>query len=329
MSNLFKRNEFYLGLIILCLVIFLSIATNSFLTVENLLELFTSYSFLGIMAAGMLVVLISGGLDLSFTATATISQYIMATTIIKYGGNLFIAFLIGAGVGIALGLLNGLLVHHIKAHPMIITIATLNLFKGLLMFFSKGKWIYNFPLWFSEPHDIMVFKDSEGYVYPVSLPLFIFIVILIITGFLLKYTILGRKIYAMGGNKEAARRMGFNLFALTLFVYGYMGFLAGTGAVAHALMVQTVAPNAIIGKELDVIAAVVLGGASLLGGSGTVIGTFLGIAMVAIISNAVILLGIPSYWYMIFLGAIIITSVSITAYNYRLNMKREAEIDVA
>jgi simple sugar transport system permease protein len=93
--------------------------------------------------------------------------------------------------------------------------------------------------------------------------------------------------------------------------------------------VQTVAPNAIIGKELDVIAAVVLGGASLQGGTGTVLGTFLGVALVAIISNAVILMGIPSYWYEILLGTIIVISVSITAYNNKKIMKREAEIDVA
>jgi simple sugar transport system permease protein len=328
-SNLLKKNEFYLVIVIAALVLFLGITTDQFLDPGNLLELFTSYSFLGTMSAGMLIVLISGGIDLSFTATATISQYIMSTIIIEHGGNVFIAYLIGAGVGVALGLVNGLLIHLIKKHPLIITIATLNIFNGLLMYFTKGKWIYNFPMWFSDPHDIVVFESAEGYIYPITLPLFLFFIIFVITALLLKYTKIGRKIYALGGNKEAARRMGFNIFGLTLFVYGFMGLLAGIGSVSHALIVQTVAPNAIVGKELDVIAAVVLGGASMDGGSGTVFGTFLGVALVAIISNAVILLGIPSYWYQILLGTIIVISVSMTAINNKRNMKKEAEIDVA
>jgi len=328
-SNLLKKNEFYLVIVIFALVLFLGITTDQFLDPGNLLELFTSYSFLGTMSAGMLIVLISGGIDLSFTATATISQYVMSTLIIEYGGNIFIAYLIGAGVGVGLGLVNGLLIHFIKKHPLIITIATLNIFNGLLMYFTKGKWIYNFPMWFSDPHDVMVFESAEGYIYPITLPLFLFFIIFVITALILKYTKIGRKIYALGGNKEAARRMGFNIFGLTLFVYGFMGLLAGIGSVSHALIVQTVAPNAIVGKELDVIAAVVLGGASMDGGSGTVIGTFLGVALVAIISNAVILLGIPSYWYQILLGTIIVISVSITAINNKRNMKKEAEINVA
>jgi len=329
MGKLLKKNEFYLGMILLALIVFLSIASDQFLTPGNLLELFTSYSFLGIMSAGMLIVLISGGLDLSFTAIATISQYAMATIIINYGGNIFLAFLIGSLIGLGLGLVNALLIHFIKAHPMIITIATLNVFNGLLMFFSRGKWIYNFPMWFSEPYDIMVFESAQGDIYPITLSLFLFIVVFVVVGLFLKYTMLGRKIYAFGGNKEASRRLGFSALGLTLFIYGFMGFLAGFGSVSQALIIQTVAPNAIVGKELDVIAAVVLGGASLAGGTGTIIGTFMGVALVAIISNAVILLGIPSYWYQIFLGAIIVVSVSVTALNHKKNLRKEAEIDVA
>ncbi|MFP4461427.1 MAG: ABC transporter permease [Thermotogota bacterium] len=177
MSNFTKRNEFYLIVVILALILLLTFTTDQFLTLGNLLELFTSYSFLGIMSAGMLIVLISGGIDLSFTATATIGQYIMSTLIIEHGGNLFLAFLIGAVVGVALGAINGLLIHFIKKHPLIITIATLNIYKGLLMYFTKGKWIYNFPLWFSKPHDIFIIENSEGYIFPISLSLFLFFII--------------------------------------------------------------------------------------------------------------------------------------------------------
>ncbi|MEA2021000.1 MAG: ABC transporter permease [Candidatus Caldatribacteriota bacterium] len=319
MSKMFKKFEFFLFLIIVALIVFFAFSTENFFTLENLLDLLISYSFLGIMAAGMLVVLISGGIDLSFTAIATVAQYIMAIIIIDYSGNLFSAFLVAGIVGIVLGGTNALLIYYLKAPAMIITIATLNLFYGVTIFITRGRWIYNFPDWFNQSHNVFSFTAADGTYYGIPLPVILLVLVFILTYIILKYTILGRKIFAMGGNIEAARRAGFNILGLTIFVYSYIGFLSGIGSVGQVLILHSVQPNAIVGRELEVIAATVLGGASLAGGAGSVLGTALGVALLAIVWNGLIIMGVSSYWHKLIIGLIIICSVGINAYNRKRN----------
>jgi len=319
MSKMFKKFEFYLFLIIVALIVFFAFSTENFFTLENFLDLLISYSFLGIMAAGMLVVLISGGIDLSFTAIATVAQYIMAITIIDYSGNLFSAFLVAGIIGIVLGSTNAFLIYYLKAPAMIITIATLNLFYGVTIFITRGKWIYNFPEWFNQSHNVFSFTAADGTYYGIPLPVILLVLVFILTYIILNYTILGRKIFAMGGNIEAARRAGFNLLGLNIFVYSYIGFLSGIGSVGQVLILHSVQPNAIVGRELEVIAATVLGGASLAGGAGSVLGTAMGVALLAIVWNGLIIMGVSSYWHKLIIGLIIICSVSINAYNRKRN----------
>ena len=319
MSKMFKRFEFFLFLVIVALIVFFSFSTENFFTLENLLDLLISYSFLGIMAAGMLVVLISGGIDLSFTAIATVAQYIMAIVIINYSGNLFSAFLVAGIIGIVLGGTNAFLIYYLKAPAMIITIATLNLFYGVTIFITRGRWIYNFPDWFNQSHNVFSFTAADGTYYGIPLPVILLVLVFILTYIILKYTILGRKIFAMGGNIEAARRAGFNILGLTIFVYSYIGFLSGIGSVGQVLILHSVQPNAIVGRELEVIAATVLGGASLAGGAGSVLGTALGVALLAIVWNGLIIMGVSSYWHKLIIGLIIICSVGINAYNRKRN----------
>jgi simple sugar transport system permease protein len=327
-GTFFKTTEFYLLLVIAGLVAILTVATEDFFTLENLFDVLVSYSFLGIMAVGLLVVLISGGIDISFTATATVAQYVMAIFIIRHGGGWWLAFLIPIAIGITLGALNAVLVYNLRVHSIIITIATLNVFYGILIFVTKGKWIYSFPDWFANGLRLIEFSTVDGIVYSVSLPIIVLLGVLGMTGFLLNRSSVGRQVYAMGGNLDAARRMGFHIFRLHLFVYCYMGMLAGMAAVVQAQLVQTVAPNAIVGRELEVVAAVVLGGASLAGGAGTLLGTVLGVTLIAVMQNGLTLMGVSSYWHKVVIGLVILVSVSITAYNRKLEERRHAEIDV-
>jgi simple sugar transport system permease protein len=139
----------------------------------------------------------------------------------------------------------------------------------------------------------------------------------LLTWLLLNRTNIGRQIYAMGGNPDAARRLGFHIFGLNMLVYCYMGVMAGIASLVQAQLAQSVAPTVLVGKELDVVAAVVLGGASLMGGVGTVLGTFLGLALLAVLQNGLILLGVPSYWSSLFVGFVILVSVSVTAWSQR------------
>jgi simple sugar transport system permease protein len=324
MKKWFKQHETYVLLVIVLFSMVITLVNPKFLTLENMFDLLKSYSFIGIFAVGVTFVLISGGIDISFTAVATVAEYVMAVVIIKYGGNILLAFLLAAGVGIALGLVNAILIHFFKIPTIITTIATLNIFYGILTVISGGRWIYALPDWFRSFADIRVFtlRSSEGIAYGLSIITLIWIIAILVAWVILHFTRLGRGIYAMGGSMTAAKRVGFNIFKLQMFVYSFMGLMAGLAGLVQALLVQTVAPNSIVGKELDVLAAVVLGGASLAGGTGTLFGTILGVTLIAIMSNGLTLMRVSSFWYNVFIGLVIILSVSFSAYQRRAGTRR-------
>jgi simple sugar transport system permease protein len=308
MKKWFKQHETYVLLVIVLFSMVITLINPKFLTLENMFDLLKSYSFIGIFAVGVTFVLISGGIDISFTAVATVAEYVMAVVIIKYGGNILLAFLLAAGVGIALGLVNAILIHFFK----------------ILTVISGGRWIYALPDWFRSFADIRVFtlRSSEGIAYGLSIITLIWIIAILVAWVILHFTRLGRGIYAMGGSMTAAKRVGFNIFKLQMFVYSFMGLMAGLAGLVQALLVQTVAPNSIVGKELDVLAAVVLGGASLAGGTGTLFGTILGVTLIAIMSNGLTLMRVSSFWYNVFIGLVIILSVSFSAYQRRAGTRR-------
>lgn len=322
-SRLLGQHEFWLGLLIVALAVGLGINTDEFLTLGNLTDVATSYAILGILACGLFVVLISGGIDISFPATTAIAQYAMASWVIAHGGNFALALGLAIVVGLALGMINGLLVWWLRVPAIIITIATLNVYYGLLVYATKGTWLYGFPDWFMNGISWFTFTAADGYDYGLTLPLLCLAAVIIATALLMNFTRLGRQIYAMGGNRDAASRLGLNLLKLHFCVYGYMGILAGVAAVVQAQITQSVAPNSLLGFELTVLAAVVLGGTSMSGGRGTLTGTLLGVTLLAFLQNGMTLLGISSYWHPVFSGAIILVSISATAWNEKRKLAKE------
>ncbi len=321
-----RQTEWYLLFVIIVLSAFLTVVNPKFFTLENIFDFLRNNSFLGIVALGELVVLISGGIDVSFTAIATVAQYLMglviSTTMVN---NVLLAFLIPIPIGIALGAVNGVLVYYTRVHPVIITISTLNFYYGVLMFLTKGTWIYKFPPAFREfaKLKVVTFMGAQGVPFGFSFFTLLWIILGFFTFVVLRYLTIGRKIYAVGGNLEAARRAGFNIFRVQLFVYSYIGLLAGIAGFVHAQLNQMIQPNAIVGRELDVIAATILGGASIFGGSGTVWGAFLGVLLIAIIKNGLILMKASAYWHEVIMGSIIVLAASISAYQRKLQIRRE------
>lgn len=315
LRGLLQHHEFWLAVLIVLLCLFLGVTNEDFMTLGNVFDMTTSTAILAIMACGLFVVLVSGGIDISFPATAAISQYVMATYVLSQGGNFFIAFAIAAVTGMLLGLINALLIYRLKVPSIIITISTLNIFFGLLIYFTNGEWLYGFPEWFMDGVEVMSFTGTDGYDYGLSLPILTLIAVIILTGFLMSKTRIGRQIYAVGGNADAAKRVGISLLGVMLFVYGYMGALAGIASVVQTQITQSVAPNALMGFELTVLAAVVLGGVSMSGGKGSLTGVILGVALLAVVKNGLTLTGVPSYWHTVLTGFIIVISISLTAYN--------------
>lgn len=331
MKNIFSRHETYVFIAIILFSAVVSIYNPVFLTLENFFDLLKSASLMGTFAIGMLYVLISGGIDISFTAIATVSGYSIALLLLRIGDqlNIVTVFLIAAVIGMLLGIVNALIIHKFKIPSIITTIATSNIFYGLLIFITAGTWLYGFPSWFRNFATIRVltFYNNAGVPYGLSIISVIWIVLILISWFILRFTVLGRSIYAMGGNYLSAERAGFNIFKLTLFVYSWMGLMAGIGSVIQALLVQTVAPNSLIGKELDVIAAVVLGGASLAGGSGSVLGMVLGVTLVSILGNGMTIMRVPAVWYNVIIGLVIIISVGSSAYRRKRITRRKVIIE--
>lgn len=319
MANLLKRHEFWLGMFIIALCLLLGWRSEEFFTFGNLYDLANNYAMLTILACGLFVVLIAGGIDISFPAMTIIAQYGMVVMLQKVGGNFAVAFVLAGGIGVLLGLVNALLVNRLRVPSIIITISTLNIFYGLLLWLSKGVWLYDFPPWFEKGLCCSNIPMPMVTITALGLPLLTMIVVVLLTAFIMNFTTVGRKIYAMGGNRESASRVGFSVLRLQLFVYGYMGLMSGAAGVVQAWTVMTVAPDSLLGYELTVLAAVVLGGTSLIGGRGTLTGTLLGVILLAVMQNGLNLLGVSSYWQTLITGAIIVVSISVTAWSQHQN----------
>src|SRR5580700_7760101 len=315
MKKLIRRTEFFLFLLLVALGLGFTLINPRFATIGNLLDLIKSYSFFGILSVGVLVVLLSGGIDISFTAIAQVAEYASVALILQFGGNLWTAFLVACCIGIVLGAVNGLLIHFLRIPPIITTIGTLNLYYGVLYVVSAGQIIYHVPEFY---------RTLSGATLPGNFPVLglLWIGVVILVAWLLKYTVLGRSIYALGGSQIAAVRVGFNIFATRLFVYSFMGFISGFASVVHTALVQSAIPNSIVGKELDVIAAVVLGGANIMGGSGSLLGTCLGVALLAMLGNGLTLIGMSSYWNNVMIGLVILVGVTISAIQRNLQGRR-------
>lgn len=309
--------ELRLGLVILAMIVVLSLLRPNFLSLQNILEMLNATAYNGILVAGLLVVLIAGGIDISFAAVASVAQYTALTVANATGAGLGEVVAIAAGIGLALGLVNGLLVSTLGIASIIVTIATQSVIYGVLLTVTRGQDIFALPDWFSSGLDLLVVNDAEGNAYVLSLQIVGLVLAFGTTWFLLNRTHFGRQVFALGGNAEAARRVGFGTMRLNLLVYGYMGLVAGLASLVQAQYTQSVSPTALVGRELEVVAAAVLGGASLEGGSGSVLGAILGLALVVIMKNGLALLGVSSYWSDFFTGLVIVAAVAAMASRAR------------
>ncbi len=309
--------ETRLLVVLLAICIFLSIASNSFLTLPNLASLLNNNAVNMIWAVGLLVVLIAGGIDISFAVAASVVQYICVYVFAALGGgNWLIGFLVAGGVGIAIGFLNAGLIHFFRIISIVVTIASFNALFGLLMFITSGRFIYDLPEWWAERLLVFEFQTADGTWADINLSVAVMIVASFATWLLIRFTTTGRQLYAFGDNPEGARRAGVNIAATQFIAFGWMGMMAGIGGLMQVNIVQEVVPMALIGRELDVLAAVVLGGARLGGGRGSVVGCFLGVLLVAITQNGLNLLGVSPFAFKMLVGLIILVAISSSNLNF-------------
>jgi simple sugar transport system permease protein len=294
----------------------------AFLTVGNGVDLVNSHSFLALLAVGVFVVLVSGGIDVSFTATAAVAQYVTTLLLVRFGGDVVLGLCVGSVIGIGLGMVNALLIQLLHVPSIIVTLATLNVYQGLLTGLSGGRWIYALPEWFQRLGGWQLRLGPEPAGSGLSVGVLVLLMVVVGTWVLLRWTVLGRWLYALGGSESAARRIGLNVVWVRLFAYGYLGLLAAWAGLVNTLQVQVASPGAIVGRELDVFAAVVLGGAGIGGGNGTLRGTLLGVALIAVLSNGLTLMRVPSIWTRLIVGVVLILSVVLAAWRERVGQAR-------
>lgn len=287
-----------IGLVLLCIVI--TIVTPNFLSVSNITNVFTQVSVNAIIAIGMTFVILTGGIDLSVGSTLAISGAV-GTSIVKSTGNVFLAIIVAAVIGIAVGLINGLLVSKGKLQAFIVTLATMTIFRGATLVFTDGTPISKLPEAFV--------KIGNGKLGFMPIPVIITIIIAIIAVYALSQTRFGRYLYALGGNEDASRLSGINTDKIKTLVYVVSGFASAIAGVIITSRIGSASPNAGTGFELDAIAAVVIGGTSLAGGEGTITGTLIGALIIGVLNNGLNLMNVSPFYQSIVKGLVILIAV--------------------
>ncbi len=335
--QVFSQNEIYVFFIFVILCIVITSFNRSFFTLENLFGLLRGHSFEAILALGFFVALLSGGIDVSFTAVAIASAYLGNLLLVETGINsLALGLIVSMLIGITLGAINGLFIGYFKIPTLIVTLGTLTVYWGALTSFLQtyiGKTIITttmLPESVKNFGKFNIFKitTEEGTTIGFPLSGLIFIGLAVITWAFLKYTTLGRSIKAIGGNMEAARRSGFKIMFIQIFIYSFIGWLASIAGFLNIAYFRIASPLYLIGSEITIIAAVVLGGASIMGGKGSVIGTVLGISLLVVIQTSLVMMKIPTYFQEFVVGFIIVVSVTVTALRERRKARASRVLDV-
>lgn len=316
LSRILHRHEFYLAATLALLASIIAVINPAFLSLSNLFDLCKSSTVLGIFALGVLVVLLSGGIDISFTAIAALSMYVTSKLLLAtgYSGSVILAVAVAGCLGLLLGLFNAFFIYCYRLPTLIVTLGSASVFRGLLLAFIGTKIVTSLPAGMVDFSKRSLFAATlpGGETIGLSASFLLFVGAAIMVWALLRYTMPGKGIYALGGNPEAAERVGFNIPRLQFFIYGFVGLLSGVAGLTHVCTMRNANPFDLVGTELVVIAAVVLGGASITGGRGTVLGTVLGVFLLVTINNSLILLGVPSYWQKVLVGLVIVVSTGIT-----------------
>ncbi|MGJ8535288.1 MAG: ABC transporter permease [Alphaproteobacteria bacterium] len=323
MSSLFSkdfwtRNETLVAGVIVLFCIIATLSDPQFLSVTTLSDLLRASIVIGILAVGAMLVLVSGGIDVSFTAIAVFAMYSASVLALAIWPDMPwpLIFAISICIGAALGAINGVFIAVFGLPTLIVTLGTLSMFRGFLLTFIGSQRISALPPEMRDFSRGVIARGTTeaGSFYSFPWALVALIAVILLTWFILHKTMLGRSIYAIGGSLESARRLGINVKGTQFFVYVYVGALAGLAGIIHGSVGRMADPFSLVGLELSVIAAVVLGGARLIGGYGTLTGTLLGVALIVIVQNSLIVVGIPTTWQSVTIGLLILIGTGVPAY---------------
>ncbi len=292
----------FIGFIVLCIL--MSIISDRFLTMNNLTNIARQVSINAIIASGLTFVILTGGIDLSVGAVMALSGTFLAGALIA-GWNPLLSIIIGLGVGVIAGFINGFLVSYARMPAFIVTLAMMEIPRGIALLYTGGYPMSGLPKSFS--------IIGRGSIIGIQTPILIMFVVYILVYLLLNHVPFGRYVYAIGGNEEAVRLSGIKVEKFKMLVYVISGLTASISGVVLTSRLMSGQPNAGVGFELDAIAAVILGGTDIAGGKGHIIGTLVGAMILGVLNNGLNLMGVSPYTQKVLKGAIIILAIYISS----------------
>ncbi len=311
-ARLASQQTFWVSVAALIAFVVLSFASDVFATQQNLFNVTRNFAFVAIIAIGMTAVIITGGIDLSVGAVLVLSGMVIGMTM-NAGMSIWLAVPLALGTAMAVGAFNGLLIAYVGVPSFVVTLGTLSIARSLAMVLSNNRMVYEFG-----PDQPKLLALGGGFINlplpftdPVRVPspVLFLLVLLLIAGFALRWTRWGRRLFAIGGNERAAMLTGVPVKATKLSVYVFCSLCAGIAGILEVGWLGTITTGLGQGMELSVIAAAVIGGANLSGGVGTAFGAVVGAALIEVIRNSLILLGISTFWQGTFVGGFIVVAV--------------------
>lgn len=290
-------------IVFLVLFVTLSFFVRGFLTPNNLSNLVRQASINGVIALGMTFVIVSAGIDLSVGSSAGFAGMLVALLMTRWGMPIFPAVILSLLGGTLIGVLNGIVIFDGKVPPFIATLGSMTVFRGVIMLLSGARMVSGLPRSFTSAAQLTVFGVPSLFI--------VWLIATLIAAFIMKNTVFGRNIYAIGSNPEAARLSGINLRLNIIGIYGFSALMASVAGLMLTMRLANGIPTAGNGYELDAIAACVIGGASLNGAEGTIVGTVIGAMLMATLRNGGTLMGIDPFILQILIGALIVVAVLI------------------
>ena len=307
--------EFNVVLAVIILSAILTASSDVFLTTANLFSVMRAFSLVAIMAIGETMVILTGGIDLAVGSTMGLAG-LMTALLIQGGYPVSLAVLAGLLSGIVVGLANGVMITGLRLPPFIATLGTMSIGRGLMYWITHG-WSVTLP----QEQSAFLFL-GQGYVGPVPVPVIVMFALMLLSGLFLSRTFLGRYVYAVGGNEDAARLSGIRVTLVKILVYTISGACCAVAGLILLARMVSAQPMAGLGIELYVIAAAAIGGTSLSGGEGTIFGSLMGAAMMGILQNGMVLVGIDTYAQQAVVGTVIVLAVTLDQWRQRRKATR-------
>ena len=318
LKKLSRRSEPYIFLVLLVLCVLIEIRSGQFFTPNNIVDKLSALVVPGIFAVGAFMVIVSGGIDVSFPALASLSAFATTKLLLDagYTGGIWLPILLSLLFGAILGAFNGVFIGYFGLPAMIVTLGSSSVFKGFMQGTLESRQLAVIPEGmanFGRSALFVATNPESGLTSRMPTAFIVFVVVLAAAWFILNRTMFGRGIYAIGGNDVSAHRAGFGVRKTKFLMYVFVGMIASLAGLMRTCMMTQMHPTNMLGMEMNIIAGVVLAGTAITGGAGTLTGCMLGTLLIVVVENSMILLGIPTVWKDVFVGALIIIGTGVSA----------------